>query len=1619
MWGTGKRRRPSGSADQTERELFRELGAKSARSNKSMPRGSRRRGRFAGLVALVIVFSAAAFAVATAFADNPTGSGYTIGDGIIGDAGTTFFSDPVGSVDELGPKNGNSTKLDVINTATPPMLEFTNVNGGVDLSGMWLDTHVDPATGDVWLYFAFSREAATTGQVAFEFQRSPLPAACDFTNVSPVNDGSLTAAQAALIANCNPWKNRQAGDFMIVWDTQGNSTTLNKRDYSGTAFGNAQTIPTNGYKVAVTADELKGEAAINLTTSGIFPANPTQCLTIANVKANTITGNSDQADFKDTILADTSGVGISNCGQIRVTKDTDPEGGIGTFPYTITRDPASALRFDNSTSVDGTLTADGDSDLVSDIKVGADYRLAEGSLAADWMLQSISCVKDGTTYDVVPGNEKFAVDASTITECEIKNVAKPKLTLRKNVVNNSGGSATPGQWTLTATGTGGFSGAGNSADVTDKLVIAGQQYTLSESGGSAGYASTGIWSCTGGAFVSPDKITLSNGQNVSCTITNDDVPGTLIVKKVVINDNGGIKGAAAFAFDVAGPTASNDVSFEADGQNDLVVSAGTYNVTENADAGYTTTYSADCSNAVIPNGGSKTCTITNNDKPATLIVKKVVINDNGGIKGAAAFAFDVAGPTASNDVSFEADGQNDLVVSAGTYNVTENADAGYTTTYSADCSNAVIPNGGSKTCTITNNDKPATLIVKKVVINDNGGIKGAAAFAFDVAGPTASNDVSFEADGQNDLVVSAGTYNVTENADAGYTTTYSADCSNAVIPNGGSKTCTITNNDKPATLIVKKVVINDNGGIKGAAAFAFDVAGPTASNDVSFEADGQNDLVVSAGTYNVTENADAGYTTTYSADCSNAVIPNGGSKTCTITNDDVAGTIIVKKVVINDEGGTKTAGDFTFKVGSAAPVAFVEDPQNPLKGEKPVSVAAGTYTITEPAVAGYDASYENCSDIVVGNGETKTCTITNNDNIPPTVDVQKTVRVAGSADAFAETATAPETSGTFEYRVVAWNTSKEAVTLTALTDKIGDVETNLDGKGTCSVPQSLEASDGTSGGADTYSCTFELTLTGNAGDAQKDTVKATVKDDENDTASAEDDANVSLTDVASSIEVTKTADPETLDESTVGSAVEYTVVVKNTSAVDKVTVDAAGFVDKVKVNGDPTAGDVATITNLDCNPQDNEDDGLPFTLDPTESITCTFSMSVKGNAGDHVNDLITVTGKDDDGNDVSDSDDATVTITDVPSTITVTKTANPTVVQDSGPVTFTVVVRNDSDVDTVYIQTLTDSIYGNLNGKGTCTLEDAIDEGPEGSRRILPGASYTCSFTATVSKTETDVVTATGVDDDEQPVSDDDDATVTVNRTPPPPYKPSSDIAVTKAATPQVQLPLGGGTAPITYNLVVINNGPDAAANVKVADTAPVNVSFVSATTSAGTCSTTAQALDCTIASLAPGASVAITINATVNATGTKVNMVLVTTTTPETNPNNNSAQARTLVTAPVTPPKPPKPPIVVPAICNTLVATPKVLKATGKKQKINITVKQGKKGVKGVKVKIAGPGIKRTVTTGKKGNVKVTLKPGKPGIIKVVILPKKKVNGKWVKVKACNTQRIGVVGVYEPPVTG
>ena len=1328
------------------------------------------------------------------------------------------------------------------------------------------------------------------------------------------------------------------------------------------------------------------------------------------------------------------------------------------------------------------------------------YLLAESG-PSGYTPSAWSCVLTGTQTPVTVTTAHVTVGLGQDVTCTINNDDNaPKLTLVKVVENLDVGDALATDWTLTAAGGNStLTGKTGEASITGATAVANLEYTLSEADGPTDYTASD-WTCTGTGVkaTSADKVTLDLDADVTCTITNTLKIGTIkVIKDFVgapdtakitlrIKQNGqtklsGQKGDDGFIDGTfrTGPYTVDEASATL-GDVDL----GLYDqsiVCKNGQTEVASDLNGSSATFTLGAGDNIICTITNSRKPEVRVLKVTdPTTDNGKFDlriGGAVFADEVGN---GGDTGFQK-------VAVGSVTVDELAGSSSPTTL-ADYDSKVVCNsekgsadpgtsktftvayGDQVTCTITNSRKPEVRVLKVTdPTTDNGKFDlriGGAVFADEVGN---GGDTGFQK-------VAVGSVTVDELAGSSSPTTL-ADYDSKVVCNsekgsadpgtsktftvayGDQVTCTITNSKRPVVEVVKQLVPADDPG-----RFNLSIGGTTYDNGGPGFGDDQGTGLVDVDPGSITV-AETGNGTTKASSYFNDVSCNSGKGgatggdrsnrtyafdvaygdvvTCTFTNERKPSSIDVTKTPlptsVNEPGGsvkytvtventsasdavTLTADSFVDKVntnapansGAVAPITDLdcngpEEGAEPADDGLPATLAVGSAPITctfTMAVSGNAGDEVNDRITVTGTDESDrdvsdwaeaTVEIT---DVPSTIQVTKTPSPASL----------PEPGGNVTYTVTVQNTSPaDPVTLDVpdFVDKIGaadpatisDIDCNGGSAGS-GLPTTLGV------GSDPITCTFVRAASGIPGTVIHDVVTVTGTDDDGGRPSDSDDADVTITGTPSSIDVTKTANPITLDESLVGTAVIYTVVVKNTSAVDKVTLTAAGFVDKVKLNGDPASGAVVAITNLDCNGV-GEGSGLSTELDPNETVTCTFSMIVSGDAGDQINDLITVTGTDDDGTPVSDSDDATVTITNVPSTITVTKTANPTVVQDSGPVTFTVVVRNNSAVDTVYIQSLTDSIYGNVNGKGTCTLEDDIAEGPSGSRRILPSASYTCSFVATVSKTETDVVTASGVDDDDQPVTDSDDATVTVNVTPPPPYVPRTDITVTKAATPQVQLPQGGGSASITYNLVVVNNGPDPAANVKVADTAPADVTFVSATTGAGSCTTTAKALDCTIASLAPGASVAITINATVNATGTKINVVIVTTTTPETNTNNNKAEANTLVIAPITPPTPkPKP---EPEICDVLLVTPKMLKANGKKQTIVAKVTEGKKGVKGARIVLSGAGVSKTVKTNAQGIARITIRPSKPGIIKVEIRG----------TKACNTQRIGVVGVFEPPVTG
>jgi len=337
-------------------------------------------------------------------------------DGNVPDAGTTLIPDDFGNVKELGPLNSNTTKIGVIHDDVVPTLGDTNPNAQVDLRRAWLDTAKDTTTGDDWLYFAWERDKNTgSGFIAYEFMQDPAPDGCDYV------DGT----KEELIANCNPWENRQDDDFMILWDQQGGSLDLYLRvwdDSSGTLLlGDPIPLDDDVSQAAYSPDGFKGEAAVNLTAT-IF-GGVTGCLTFANTIPSTVTGNSDTADYKDTILEPTPP--ISNCGTVTIRKETLPD-----------EDPNTTLfGFDRSFAVESdaeppVLTfdlTDDDAESWDDVPFGTDYVVDESTIPAGWALQSIDCsasngyeVGDIVT-DVAAGTVTFDLGSGQTVDCTYTN----------------------------------------------------------------------------------------------------------------------------------------------------------------------------------------------------------------------------------------------------------------------------------------------------------------------------------------------------------------------------------------------------------------------------------------------------------------------------------------------------------------------------------------------------------------------------------------------------------------------------------------------------------------------------------------------------------------------------------------------------------------------------------------------------------------------------------------------------------------------------------------------------------------------------------------------------------------------------------------------------------------------------------------------------------------------------------------------------------------------------------------------------------------------------------------------------------------------------------------------
>ncbi|WP_318255428.1 LPXTG cell wall anchor domain-containing protein [Agrococcus baldri] len=304
-------------------------------------------------------------------------------------------------------------------------------------------------------------------------------------------------------------------------------------------------------------------------------------------------------------------------------------------------------------------------------------------------------------------------------------------------------------------------------------------------------------------------------------------------------------------------------------------------------------------------------------------------------------------------------------------------------------------------CSITNDDSPAHLTLLKRLVADNGGSAVDTDFTLTATGPTSLSGVEGSAAVTN-VAVSAGTYTLGEVAVAGWALTGIACWSDAngqqpisilnaqiELSNGDRAYCELTNDDQAGSLTLIKNVIVGDGGTATASDWTLSAAGPTPGIS---GAGGVAAVPVIPGDYVLSESAGpAGYAASewvcdgaFDPATDTVTVPRGVHVTCTITNDDIAPRLTLRKVVVNDDGGN--AADVGWTLTAAGPTVGVTGTH----GADAITnraVRAGVYQLSESGgPTGYTASGWVCDGgalqggaLTLGVGDEATCTIENND----------------------------------------------------------------------------------------------------------------------------------------------------------------------------------------------------------------------------------------------------------------------------------------------------------------------------------------------------------------------------------------------------------------------------------------------------------------------------------------------------------------------------------------------------------------------------------------------------------------------------------------------------------------
>ncbi len=680
-------------------------------------------------------------------------------------------------------------------------------------------------------------------------------------------------------------------------------------------------------------------------------------------------------------------------GEVRFVKVTNPPGDPATFNLSLSGGPAGFSLPTFPLTNTGLYTT-----LVPANNV---YTLTETALTG-W---------DVTGSDCGGGSiNGFTVSPGGVVTCTITNTKRVTLVVDKTTLPSN--DLTSFNFTLT----GGpdnenqnFGLANTTTPHNSGLIKAGT-YTVTETVPATWtLVLTNCNGCTAGSFGSSASdnitVTLTPGEVVTWTFTNQADPGTLIVQKVTTPT---IPTPGLFTFTTsipATPTFTLDTSGAAPISQTLVITPGVYTVSEDIIPGWDLT-SASCSNGspissiTIQAGEIVTCTF-NNAKRGTLRVQKDSIPDDGQL-----FTFTSSNTAISPTFSISDDGvvanYLDFLAPPGNYLITEGGPtSGWDFTDVACLTDSLGSNvitgtrtaninlaaGGAVTCIYTNT-KRATLVVDKVTAP----ISDTTVFNFTTAGsglsPFSLTDTAIP---MIFTVVPGSGYAITETTPSTWTLA-SSTCTDGSPVNGIDLaagevvTCTFTNVAQPANLVVQKVTTPTNS----SQVFTFTTSittTPSFTLSTASSSPAARTLVITPGNnYTVSEellpdwsldavSCSKGTTTATGVTGLNLVA--GEVVTCTFYNDQLA-EVRVDKVTL--PANDPTSFNFTLSGGPT----LVTNTFSLTDTESPASsyVRAGTYAVTETISSGWTLSGATCTSGTIDNftlarGDVLTCTFTN------------------------------------------------------------------------------------------------------------------------------------------------------------------------------------------------------------------------------------------------------------------------------------------------------------------------------------------------------------------------------------------------------------------------------------------------------------------------------------------------------------------------------------------------------------------------------------------------------------------------------------------------------------------